>query len=413
MEIPETKYAMTEDGVSIAYSTLGEGSVDLVVDPSDTVGNIEMLWEFEPVADLYRRLAGFSRVILHDRRGCGLSGSSGRLPDLETRARDLLAVLDACGAARPALFGSTTGGAALAMFAATYPDRALALAWYGPMARTSWTPEYPWGASAEEQERSLDDARDLWGTVEWPRKMLGLNAPHFAADDGLVAALAPVERHFVAPSTAMELERTWYETDVSHVLGVLRCPVLLLDRPGSPFDFAEVEYVASLIPIAEVTPLPGDAFQMYLGDRASVAEAVRGFLGIDRAPIVPESILTTVLFTDIVGSTEKVTELGDAGWKELLARHDERAKREIERHRGRYVESTGDGLLATFDGPARAVRCARRSGQRYVISASRSAQAVIQARSSSRAMPSMGSPSISAPGSQRWQALPRSSSPPL
>ena len=359
MDIPETRYAMTEDGVSIAYSTFGEGAVDLVVDPSDTVGNIEMLWEFEPVADLYRRLAGFSRVILHDRRGCGLSGSSGRLPDLETRARDLLAVLDACGAGQPALFGSTTGGAALAMFAATYPDRALALAWYGPMARTSWTPEYPWGDPAEEQERSIDDARDLWGTVEWPRRMLELNAPDFATDESLVAELARVERHFVAPSTAMELERTWYETDVSHVLGALRCPVLLLDRPGSPFDYAEVEYVASLIPVDEVRPLPGEAFQMYLGDRASVAEAVREFLGIDRTPTVPESMLTTVLFTDIVGSTQRAAELGDLAWKELLGAHDRAANDEIERFRGRYVHTTGDGLLATFDGPARAVHCAR------------------------------------------------------
>ena len=207
MKILETKYAMTEEGVSIAYSTLGEGSVDLVVDPSDTVGNIEMLWEFEPIADLYRRLAGFSRVILHDRRGCGLSGSSGRLPDLETRARDLLVVLDACGAGQPALFGSTTGGAALAMFAATYPDRALALAWYGPMARTSWTPEYPSGRSPRRsRSAAIDDARDLWGTVEWPRSdVRELNAPDFATDEGLVAELARVERHFVAPSTAMEL----------------------------------------------------------------------------------------------------------------------------------------------------------------------------------------------------------------
>ena len=265
--------------------------------------------------------------------------------------QDLLAVLDACGAARPALFGSTTGGAALAMFAATYPDRALALAWYGPMARTSWTPEYPWGDPAEEQERSLDDARDLWGTVEWPRRMLELNAPDFATDEGLVAALARVERHFVAPSTAMELERTWYETDVSDVLGALRCPVLLLDRPGSPFDFAEVEYVASLIPVAEVRPLPGEAFQMYLGDRASVAEAVREFLGIDRTPLVPESMLTTVLFTDIVGSTERAAELGDAALegaaRATMTRVARRADRPLPGAVRRHRRATGCSQRST------------------------------------------------------------------
>ena len=392
MDIPETRYAMTEDGVSIAYSTFGEGAVDLVVDPSDTVGNIEMLWEFEPIADLYRRLAGFSRVILHDRRGCGLSGSSARLPDLETRARDLLAVLDACGAARPALFGSTTGGAALAMFAATYPDRALALAWYGPMARTSRTPEYPWGDPAEEQERSLEDARDLWGTVEWPRMMLELNAPDFATDEGLVAALARVERHFVAPSTAMELERTWYETDVSDLLGALRCPVLLLDRPGSPFDFAEVEYVASLIPVAEVTPLPGDAFQMYLGDRASVAEAVREFLGIDRTPIVPESMLTTVLFTDIVGSTT-ARRRARRPRMEGAARRPRPGRRTIRSIASADGTSTRRATGCSRPSTAQPAPCGapERSSRRSGRSAWRSARAVTRVRSSSPATTSRGS----------------------
>ena len=205
-----------------------------------------------------------------------------------------------------------------------------------------------------------------------------------------MAELARVERHFVAPSTAMELERTWYETDVSHVLGALRCPVLLLDRPGSPFDYAEVEYVASLIPVAEVRPLPGEAFQMYLGDRASVAEAVREFLGIDRTPTVPESMLTTVLFTDIAGCTSAPPSSATS--------HGRRSRRPRPgRERSRSIVSADDtstrrAMGCSRPSTARPVPCTapERSSRRSGRSAWRSERAVTRARSSSPATTSRG-----------------------
>jgi class 3 adenylate cyclase len=363
VKVPETRYATTEDGVSVAYQIVGEGPTDLAVDLG-IVGNVEVLWTFEPVAGFLERLFAFSRLIFHDRRGTGLSGGGSSLPDLETRSRDLLSVLDACRSPRTALFGATTGGAALAMFAATYPERVSSLAWFGPLARTSWSPEYPWGETAQEQRLFVSQMREKFGTIEIEYDYLASNVPTRAKDEALAKELARIDRHFMAPSTAAEFARTWNETDVSEALGALRCPTLLIDREAGPFGPDEAKHVQTLIPEAALTLLPGDDFSMFFGDREAVIETVREFLGIERPVTVPDTILATVLFTDIVGSTERQAKLGDHVWKDVVQRHHAIVRAALTRWHGVENDTAGDGFYATFDGPARAIRCGMDIGER-------------------------------------------------
>ena len=354
MNIPETRYATSPDEVSIAYQLVGEGPIDLVVDLG-LFGNVEVAWTFEPVADVLSRLAAFARLIFHDRRGVGLSGGS--ISNLETQATDLLAVLDACRAPRPALFGSTVGGAALSLFAATFPDRVSALAWFGPLAKTAWAPDYPWGETPEEQREFAVRAKEQWGTLEFALWFLEVNAPSHASDLAHAEEVARMDRHFCAPSTGVHFAQAWNETDVTHVLGALRCPTLLIDREAGPFDSAEARYVQTLIPNATLKLIPGDDFPMYYGDRSVVTESVREFLGVKRSYSVPDTILSTVLFTDIVDSTKTQATMGDRAWKDLVVRHHAMVREALERFGGVENDTAGDGFYATFDGPARAIRC--------------------------------------------------------
>ncbi len=356
MTIPETRYATTEDDVSIAYQIVGEGEIDLALDLG-IYGNVEVLWTFEPVADLLSRLASFSRLILHDRRGVGLSGGGGIISNLETQANDLLTVLDACRSARPALFGSTIGGAALALFAATFPDRATSFAWFGPMAKTRWSPDYPWGSTPREEREFIARAKEHWGGPEFARWYLEHSVPTRASDHAQALEEARMDRHFSAPSTGIQFARAWNETDVTNVLGALRCPTLLIDREAGPYGPDEARHVQTLIPGAELMLLPGEDFPMFYGDRAAVTDAVREFLGVKRALPVPDTVLSTVLFTDIVDSTTKQAALGDRQWKDLVLRHHALVREALERYRGVENDTAGDGFYATFDGPARAIRC--------------------------------------------------------
>jgi class 3 adenylate cyclase len=357
VDLPETHYATTEDGVSLAYQVVGNGSIDLVFDPA-VYGNIEVMWEFGPVADFLRALSSFSRLILLDRRGTGLSGG-GSIPNLETRVRDLLMVLDACRSGRAALFGQGTGGAALAMFAATHPNRVSSLAWYGPLATTSWSPDYPWGDSPEEQRRFIEKVKEGLGTPAFARWYLEHVAPSRLGDEELARELARQDRHFMAPSTGAQFAQAENETDVTHVLGALRCPTLLLARRDIPDSVDQSRFVKTLITDAQLSLVPGDELELFLGDHQAVAEAIREFLGVEREEVVADSFLASVLFTDIVGSTDKQAALGDHAWKQLVERHHAIVRRSLERWRGVEIDTAGDGFYATFDGPARAIRCAR------------------------------------------------------
>jgi class 3 adenylate cyclase len=357
-EPPDTLYATTEDGVSIAYQTIGDGPVDLVLE-LESWGNVEIMWELAALADLFNRLASFSRLILHDRRGTGLSGGRGSsFPNLETRARDLLTVLDRIRSSRAALFGERTGGAALAMFATTHPDRVSSFVWFQAIATRRWSPEYPWGRTPDEHREEAAWTRDGMGDKSFQREWLLGAAPSLAGDERLEAQLARLDRHFIAPSTAVDWISAESETDVTAVLPLLRCPTLVLDHELSSTEAAESRHVQTMIPGAELAFISGDAHAMTFSNRAEITDAVRGFIGRERSAEAADTVLGSVLFTDIVGSSQRQAAVGDRAWVDLVGRHHALVREALERWRGVENDTAGDGFYATFDGPARAIRCA-------------------------------------------------------
>ena len=355
---PDTRYATTEDGVSIAYQTIGDGPVDLVLE-LESWGNVEIMWELDALADLFGRLSSFSRLVLHDRRGTGLSGGRGSsFPNLETRARDRLSVLDSIRSPRAALFGERTGGAALAMFAATFPDRVSSLVWVRAIATKRWSPEYPWGGTPEEHRQEAAWTRNGMGDMSFQREWLMSMAPSLAGDEALEAQLARLDRHFMAPSTAVDWINVESETDVTAVLPLLQCPTLVLDYEASSTGAAESRHVQRIIPGAELALIPGDFYAMVFANRAAIADAVGTFVGREQSTQAADTVLGSVLFTDIVGSTERQASVGDQAWVEVVRQHHAVVRDALERWRGVENDTAGDGFYATFDGPARAIGCA-------------------------------------------------------
>ncbi len=353
MALRDTAYAKTPDETYIAYQTIGEGPIDLVYQ-FDWFGNVDAIWEDRDLGSIFGGLASFSRLILHDRRGTGLSSRNVPVPNLETRIEDLCVVLDKIGAERPVLGGEREGGAPNLLLAATDPQRVRSLFWYSPSARSTRAPDYPWGAPPEYVE--LDQrALEEWGTEAYGRAFIDTEGAfgHEIRDDE-AQTFAKLSRATATPDVARELARVWYETDVRDVLRSVRVPTLLLAYEGNEIEVAEAEYVASLMPDAQLVIRPGtrDA------DLEGFCNAVRDFLGVDRAPDI-DSILSTVLFTDIVDSTAKQAELGDHRWKALVERHHALVREVLGRWRGAENDTSGDGFYATFDGPARAIRCAQ------------------------------------------------------
>ena len=358
VEIHDTHYAITADGVYIAYQVFGDGPID-VVWQSDWPGNIDVELE-DPFNALWlSEVASFARVIFHDRRGIGLSSRNVALPNLETRVADTLAVMDAVGSERPILVGVFESGAPNALLAASKPQRAQSMLWMEPNPRFAWAPDFPWGRTPEDMERELRDI-ELWGSRAYGEAFLLDEASRGnAMPESQSAIFAKASRNACTPDVARALSRIWYESDVRAILPAVQVPTSILSM-NQDEDFDRAGYVASLIPGAELRQIPGPEWSVET--IRSFAEEVRRVAGVASPAADLDRILAAVLFTDIVGSTERLSEVGDAEWRSVLARHDERARTEIERHRGRYVDSTGDGLLATFDGPARAVRCAQAIG---------------------------------------------------
>jgi class 3 adenylate cyclase/pimeloyl-ACP methyl ester carboxylesterase len=359
MEIRDTRYAKTTDGVYVAYQTAGEGPLDAVWQ-FDAFGNVDLIWEEPFLGTWARGLAGFSRVILHDRRGTGLSSRNVPPPNLETRVSDLRLVLDTVGSDRPVLVGMNEGGAANILFAATNPERVRSIVWVKPLPRVVWTPDFPWGVKPEYVEHD-QRALDLWGTNDYGAAWAETEATEGETLFPEGVRLAGVmSRHTATPDVARELARIWYETDVRGVLQSVQAPTLLLVREGSRADVEAAEYVASLMPDAAVARVA--SFEP--DELGPVIDAVRVFLGAE--PPAPEldTILSTVLFTDIVGSTEKQASLGNRGWKDLVERHHAIVREGIARWRGVENDTAGDGFYATFDGPARAIRCAQEVTER-------------------------------------------------
>ncbi len=341
-EIPDIQYARSGD-VAIAYQVLGEGPVDLVFVPY--FGNIRWNWEQPLFARFLERLASFSRLIMFDKRGVGLSDRP-RTLTLETQMDDIRAVLDAVDSERAALLGAIQGGQLCALFAATYPERTRALVLYHPHATPSDLPR--------EALPTADLARKRWGTRGLADEITSTIIPSHANDDALRRWFADSMRFAASPSAAAEFFRMLGDTDISDVLPTIRVPTLVLHR-ARWHDVAL--RVTDLIPGAKTTQLAGDDTPVWIDDQ--VAAEVERFLGGRDEPPVPDSVLTTILFTDIVGSTERAAELGDRAWRDLLAQHHASVRRELARFRGEELDTAGDGFFATFDGPARAIRCAQ------------------------------------------------------
>ena len=351
---PTFGYARAADGAYIAYQTVGEGPIDLVWQ-LDWFGNVDAIWEERTYARLFTGLASFARLILHDRRATGLSSRNVPVPDLETRVSDLFAVLDAIGAERPVLGGDREGGAPNVMLASTDPERVRSLIWYAPVPRSVWSPDFPWGATPEYvagEERALED----WGTSAYARGFMDNEASigHDLPSEG-IEILSKLSRHTATPDVARELSAVWYDTDIRPLLPSVRVPTLLLRFEEDHADAGPSDYVASKIPDARTQVLPGSEAA---GDFDAFFAAIRDFLGVDRTPNL-DTILTTVLFTDIVDSTTTQARLGDQAWKGLIEGHHAIVREALARFRGQEQDTAGDGFYARFDGPARAIRCAQ------------------------------------------------------
>jgi pimeloyl-ACP methyl ester carboxylesterase len=361
---PETRYAKTSDGVHIAYHVVGDGPVDLVVVMGWT-SNIEAMWEEPSMARSLARLASFSRLIIFDKRGTGLSDRvpDDRLPSLEVRMDDARAVMDAAGSERAVVFGISEGGPMATLFAATYPARTIALVLFGTGA--CWKPadDYPFPASTDEDfEAAIEQMDRSWGTLEYAAHVIeDWGAPSLAGDERLTAWLADYTRRGASPGAAIALARMNRGIDVRPALATVHVPTLVLARTHDPdFPIEETRWMAERIRGATFVELPGDAHFFFVGDQAALFDPVERFVAaVQDQEADLDRVLGTVLFTDIVGSTERAVELGDAGWRELVERHHGTVRALLGRFRGTEVDTAGDGFFATFDGPARAVRCAQ------------------------------------------------------
>jgi class 3 adenylate cyclase len=353
---PQTRYVETCDGRSIAYSTVGDGPVDLLYVPQ-AISAMEHIWDHPTVAAFFARLASFSRVILFDRRGSGMSERLQEPSPLEEQIDDVHAVLDAAGSKRCAVMAIYEGGPMAMLFAAQAPERVGALVLYASFARASAAEDYDWAWPDSARAVAMDAYREHWGEGT-------LIAEHFApghlGDKRLVEWLGRLQRLAMDPTYGRRSAALHGAMDVRPLLSSIRVPTLVVHRrEDAAIDHRHGEYLAEQIPNARLATLDGRDSLPFLGDSEAVLGEIEEFLTGTRASHEPDRVLATVLFTDIAGSTERAAELGDQRWRSLLEQHDFAVRAVIARHRGRTVKSTGDGFLATFDGPARAIRAAR------------------------------------------------------
>ena len=354
-EIPSTHYVKSDD-VHIAYQVLGQGSLDLLLVPG-FVSNVEAIWQSPEQSAFFRRLASFCRLILFDKRGTGMSDRGSQMFALEQRMHDVQAILDEVGSERTVLFGVSEGGPMSLLYAATHPERTSALVLYGSYARRSWAPDYPFGWKDERLQRVLDDIEHNWGT---PQSLsTAMWAPSIAGDRNAVERTAAYYRAAASPGAAAAIVKMNSDIDVRHVLPATRVPTLILHRTGDRvFDVEHARYMARCIPGAKLVELAGEDHSHWFGDGDAILDEVEQFLTGSRHAQEPERVLATVLFVDIVGSTERAAALGDSRWRELLEAFYAKVREVLQQYRGREISTSGDGFLAAFDGPARAIRCA-------------------------------------------------------
>jgi pimeloyl-ACP methyl ester carboxylesterase/class 3 adenylate cyclase len=352
---PETRYAKSGD-YSIAYQVVGEGPIDLVLAPG-FISNVEGAWNNPLQAQMFTRLASFSRLIRFDKRGTGLSDpvSVKELPTLEERMDDVRAVMDAVGSEKAALLGVSEGGPLCLLFAATYPERTQALILYGTYARWIQADDYPIGMPRKAWDAMLRELKAGWGGPVG----LDLYAPSLKDDPAMHRMWGGFLRSGASPAAALALLRMNEQTDVRDVLPAIRVPTLVLHRKGDRLIyFALGKLLADTIPGAKLVALPGIDHIPWVGGCDDIISETQEFLTGVRSVPEPDRVLATVMLTDIVRSTERVAEMGDQKWNDLLKSHNGAVRRELARFRGREVKTTGDGFLATFDGPGRAIRCA-------------------------------------------------------
>jgi class 3 adenylate cyclase len=347
---PETRYART-GGIAIAYQVVGDGELDLVYVP-DYMSNLGYVWGYGRWRDFYLRLARSFRLILFDKRGTGLSDHGGQFAALETRMEDLHSVLDAVGSDQAVILGSHEGCGMAALFAATYPERTRALVLFHPEVHGIL---HEHGNASEASLRELHDLRDRWGTQEYADELLRELCPTLHASEEDRRQFARYLRIGATPTVAYALNRAFFETDLTDVLPAVRVPALILYRAPERKQALDV---AGRIPGATATQVSGhDYLEIHLSPE--VVDEIELFVSGDAPPAVPERVLATLMFTDIVGSTEQTAELGDAGWRALLSQHHNIVRRELSRFHGVEYDTAGDGFFASFDGPARAIRCAQ------------------------------------------------------
>jgi len=353
---PETKYALSGE-ISIAYQVVGEGELDLVI-AFPFVSHLDLVWENPKQTHFINRLASFARVILFDRRGVGLSDPAGGAPTLEERMDDVRAVMDAAGSERAALLGMSEGATMCMLFAATYPERTSALVLWGAMARSTAAEDYPWApekeAAVEAQEQLI---APLWGkgaTIE-------IFSPSLADDPRAREFQARFERQAASPMRVQQLFEMFIDTDVRDALPLIQAPTLVMHRVGDrAVNVRAARWLAEQIEGSRLVEMAGEDHFPWVGDNGDEAlDEIEEFLTGVRPGPDPERVLATVLFTDIVDSTRIASELGDRRWRDLLSEHQRLVRQQLSRFGGREIKTTGDGFLATFDGPTRAVECAR------------------------------------------------------
>lgn len=339
---------------------VGDGPRDLVLVPG-FVSNVELAWEHPPYERFMRRLSAFARLIVFDKRGAGLSDPVDRAATIEERNDDIRAVMDAAGSEQADLFGWSEGANMAAVFAASFPERVSALVLFGTYARATPADGYPWGLPQELADLARaaaalqDGEEDTWGTG----LSLSFMAPSRFTDEALLRWWAHFERQSMSPAMSRAVIGLSIEMDIRDVLPSVRVPTLVLHCSGDVFPLQAGRWLAEQIPDAQFVELPGDEHWPWISEPDASVDEVEQFLTGVRHEHEPDRVLTTVLFTDIVGSTERAAALGDKRWRDLLQQHDRLVRRELVRHRGREVKTIGDGVLATFDGPARAIGCAR------------------------------------------------------
>jgi len=352
---PPTCYATSGDA-SIAYQVIGDAPVDVVLSLGYAT-HLDLQWESPLHAAFFDRISSFARLILFDKRGMGLSDPVGEVPTLEQRVDDVRAVMDAVGSDRAALFGQSEGGPMSVLFAATHPERVSALVLYGAMSRTTEAPDYPWASPAAAlRESAAAFIAPYWGRDA--EAMVELFAPSLVGTPGVAEFNARVERSAASPAMVQQVFEMYLDIDVRAILPTIRVPTLVLHRHGDRVVNRRAgRELASQIPGARYVELDGIDHVPWAGDADAILGEVEEFLTGERSTSDVDRVLATVMFTDIVGSTERAAELGDARWREVLETYQAAVERQLTRFRGHQVKTLGDGCLATFDGPARAIRC--------------------------------------------------------